>query len=557
MRTFINMDGSIEKKGILFVVFMLAVAIITSFTGCQEDDTPKVNVETGPVEYVPSATYVNVMSHVHTDAGYSSILSAGVCYDFKKSVPSVDDKCVYATEVDDEGYFTVSLSKFMSAPLINYCAFVKTSSGIYYGETKSYLGNGGSVATTKIKEGSVKPHKLTITSYTDWGPVSPNDYEVYVCYSRYGESISFDQAQKVRAHLTDEGCYEAEITGLDYDKRYTFQTYLQHKSDGENYAGGSADYAMPKFQVGVITGDAPAEILVSGMTITHKVDLIFAEMEELKDVTIGMRYRSNFGIDSYGAGRLVGNINEKDSTYSIILPALLYNNTYEYTAFYQVPNDPFDRDGEWKRFTTPLPNLCSGAVDMGLSVKWGNCNLGATQPEELGQRYLWGETTPKSESDWEGLTNSWQAYKYSSGTSDHMTKYCVKYEGEYNTGTPDGKTVLEPMDDAATTLLGGAWHTPTSKEWEELRSKCTWTYMNLNNQSGNVVVAKNGNAIFFPFMDYSSAYHLCDDAYWTSNLSPWSTSKAAAVSMTGVRDCDYVLTDESRCRGLMVRPVCK
>ena len=36
-------------------------------------------------------------------------------------------------------------------------------------------------------------------------------------------------------------------------------------------------------------------------------------------------------------------------------------------------------------------------VDLGLSVKWATCNLGATTPYEFGTYYAWGEITPKLE----------------------------------------------------------------------------------------------------------------------------------------------------------------
>lgn len=32
------------------------------------------------------------------------------------------------------------------------------------------------------------------------------------------------------------------------------------------------------------------------------------------------------------------------------------------------------------------------AVDLGLSVKWANCNLGASRPEGAGNYYTWGDT---------------------------------------------------------------------------------------------------------------------------------------------------------------------
>ena len=39
-------------------------------------------------------------------------------------------------------------------------------------------------------------------------------------------------------------------------------------------------------------------------------------------------------------------------------------------------------------------------VDLGLSVKWATCNVGATKPEEYGDYFAWGETQPKSNYDW-------------------------------------------------------------------------------------------------------------------------------------------------------------
>ena len=45
-------------------------------------------------------------------------------------------------------------------------------------------------------------------------------------------------------------------------------------------------------------------------------------------------------------------------------------------------------------------------VDLGLSVKWATCNVGAANPEEVGGLFAWGETTTKTE-------YSYSTYKYS------------------------------------------------------------------------------------------------------------------------------------------------
>ena len=36
------------------------------------------------------------------------------------------------------------------------------------------------------------------------------------------------------------------------------------------------------------------------------------------------------------------------------------------------------------------------AVDLGLSVKWSHCNIGAQSPEQCGNFYAWGEISVKS-----------------------------------------------------------------------------------------------------------------------------------------------------------------
>ena len=44
-------------------------------------------------------------------------------------------------------------------------------------------------------------------------------------------------------------------------------------------------------------------------------------------------------------------------------------------------------------------------VDLGLSVKWAACNVGATTPETYGDYFAWGETEPKTTYDW--ITYKW------------------------------------------------------------------------------------------------------------------------------------------------------
>ena len=131
-------------------------------------------------------------------------------------------------------------------------------------------------------------------------------------------------------------------------------------------------------------------------------------------------------------------------------------------------------------------NIEPEAVDLGLSVKWANFNIGAFDPTHYGDYFAWGETEPKE-------TYSWATYKWCDGTQNTMTKY----------NAADGKTILEPADDAAQVHWGGDWRMPTKEEIQELIDNCTWCESIQNGVKGYVATSKHtGNSIFFPYSGY-------------------------------------------------------
>ena len=166
--------------------------------------------------------------------------------------------------------------------------------------------------------------------------------------------------------------------------------------------------------------------------------------------------------------------------------------------------------------TVPTPGTNNGHayVDLGLSVKWATCNVGATTPEEYGDYFAWGETTPKT-------TYDWNTYKYCNGSITTMTKYCTN---SYY-GTVDNKTTLELSDDAARVNWGGSWRMPTYDELSELKNtnNCTWTWTTQNGVNGYKVTSKkNGNSIFLPAAGYRNDSDLYGAGsygyYWSSSL---------------------------------------
>lgn len=121
------------------------------------------------------------------------------------------------------------------------------------------------------------------------------------------------------------------------------------------------------------------------------------------------------------------------------------------------------------------------AVDLGLSVKWAKMNVGAVSEEDYGEHYAWGETESKS-------YFSWSSYAYCNGTPSTITKY----------NSHDGKTSLEPADDAANIVMGGDWYTPTKAEMDELKDRCKWKLETLNGEKVYRVTGPNGKSIVLP-----------------------------------------------------------
>ena len=171
---------------------------------------------------------------------------------------------------------------------------------------------------------------------------------------------------------------------------------------------------------------------------------------------------------------------KEDGEYDFHMDGLSSNTTYKYRAYYEV--NGVREYGETKSFKTKGSDACIDAnhvhaVDLGLSVKWACCNVGAESPEGYGGYYAWGETEEKSNYTWEN-------YKY------------------YNSSTGDfnniGSNISGTSYDVAHVKWGGSWRMPTWDEINELCYMCSWEWTSVNGVSGQKVTGPNGNSIFLP-----------------------------------------------------------
>lgn len=203
--------------------------------------------------------------------------------------------------------------------------------------------------------------------------------------------------------------------------------------------------------------------------------------------------------------------------------------------------------GDVRSFITSEDKMI--AVDLGLSVKWASCNLGVNRATDYGDYYAWGEVEPKRD-------YSWETYKWCNGSRNSLTKYCTYFDYWGGSGMPDGKTSLDPSDDAAHVKLGGSWRIPTDAEWTELRERCKWTWTSMNGVNGYKVTGPNDNSIFLPAAGfrYDTLLYLAGSYgdYWSSSLYTDYPYRAWGVSFYS----DYVSRYyDSRYRGRSVRPV--
>ena len=205
----------------------------------------------------------------------------------------------------------------------------------------------------------------------------------------------------------------------------------------------------------------------------------------------------------------------------------LESNTTYYVRAYATNAQGVTAYGKEVSFTTK--DVPAVAVDLGLSVKWATCNVGATTPEEYGDYFAWGETTTK------------ETYK-----EDNSLTYGLSNSELQSQGYIDSEGNLTPQYDAATANWGGTWRMPTYEELKELRTNCTWTIATQNDVYGYNVEGPNGNSIFLPIVVGGGRGY-----YWSSTPNENYVGNAWGLNF-GSADHDRYLI---RYDGQLVRPV--
>ena len=200
------------------------------------------------------------------------------------------------------------------------------------------------------------------------------------------------------------------------------------------------------------------------------------------------------------------------------------------SGYFIIPSDS-DLHG-WRRTTGTIDG--HEYVDLGLpsGTLWSTCNIGATDPEEMGDLYSWGETDVKN-------TYDWNTYLHCDGTPNSC-----HYIGDDITGTEY---------DVARVKWGESWRMPTLEQIKELIDNCISLPMAVVVE-GSSGVGSTGHMEFYTMAmsNVNFASILLRSSIWSSSLTPSNYCYAYGLGGIGFNiDClDYEL-----CDGLSVRAV--
>ena len=332
------------------------------------------------------------------------------------------------------------------------------------------------------------------------------------------------------------GIFTSNLSNLEHNTTYYVRAYATNEV-GTAYGEEVSFTTMEKLLPTVTTATEVTDITVGSATcggeVTFDGNVSVTARGICWSTMPNPTIEDNKTTDGSGVG-----------IFTLNLSNLEHNTTYYVRAC--ATNEVGTAYGEEVSFTTlaaysPATGTSNGYgyVDLGLSVKWATCNVGASKPEEYGDYFAWGETSTK------------KTYDYDNCPTNGLSISELQSQGYI-----DSEVNLTSQYDAATANWGGDWRMPTDDELTELR-KCTWTWITQNGVNGYNVEGPNGNSIFLPAAGYRGGWSLnlagSYGYYWRSTPSKGSGYFYAChlyFSSDGHRthdDCRYL--------GLSVRPV--
>ena len=331
------------------------------------------------------------------------------------------------------------------------------------------------------------------------GPMLPDAYT----NTRYGETCRFVDVDIDLSNYKHLKCVRSE-SGSGYDAKFSIDAKISHLFEGiENWGivirTQFDNYAMSyRAKREDWYADIPAEMNFScKLQLFEGLDVVERDFELISEFTI-----TPF-VEFKNSTPLVLNFEDKDYTFLV--------KGQSCTAA-QHPH----------------------AVDLGLSVKWACCNVGASDTWAKGNFYSWGETESKG-------SYSVSKYKYVRDLDE---------DGDYMDDDANwidiGTNISGTSYDVAHVKWGNGWRMPTYEDVVELYNECIWEYV----YGGYQITGPNGRSIFLPAIGTQDP-----TCYWIGTLSKEEKSNSNAYYFRFLQNKYYGYSWDYRHRGFLVRPV--
>lgn len=494
-------------------------------------------VETGAVENI-TLNFATCGGNVVSDCG-ADVTERGVCWSTSPN-PTINDNIT--TNGNGTGTFTSNLINLTANTTYYVRAYANNSAGTGYGNEISFT------TLKDIVKPTVKTNEVSsvVQDAAICGGVVIDDGGAEV--TARGVCWSTSQNPTINGNHTDDGTGEGDftstITGLTAGTTYYVRAYATNVmgtayGEQRSFATTSEEVLLPTVITEEVT-DITTDSATSGGNVTSDGGATVTARGVCWSTSQNPTIDDNDGMttDGNGTGSFTSNI-----------PNLAPNTRYYVRAY--ATNSAGTGYGDEISFTTeeeeeegcePDGEIAGHYyVDLGLpsGLKWATCNVGATSPEDYGDYFAWGETSPKVVYDWD---------TYLHWNDLDGDGYC-----DYGEPTINSDISGNVQYDAATANWGGNWRMPTKDEMQELVDHCEWEWTQVNGVNGSKVIGPNGSCIFLPAAGIRYGTTLTNDGNYGSCWS--STPYDSYASHLSFYDGDEGVYGSNRYYGQTVRPI--
>lgn len=483
-------------------------------------------------------------SEIISDAG-KDVLEKGFCFSASNSNPTATDRRIVSKA---EGNMITATIDGLSSNLKCYvCGYVKNARGYHYGKVTSF-NTSAEKAGTPIDIGlSVKwaDYNVGASSVEDYGglygwgdptgtvtspsgnypgvnaggEISGTEYDI--ARTKWGDSWRMPTKAEmeefidkcIRTDIERNGIKGTEFVGpngrMIFLPKSGIRNDLQIEFQGEygNYWTGTGSSFHWPSRWGELTGANH----YSGLSVRPISDFVTVGVTSVSSITgvgasLSSKITSNEGLtitekgfcyNMYGTPTITDDREISTTSGNDIKVSLsgLVPYTKYYVRAYATNSRGGTVYGAKQEFYTQNKYPVGEPVDLGLSVKWANFNMGASKPEEYGGLYYWADGT--------GV-----------GQSVDVDRDLPEFIG----GTEN---------DIAHVKWGSDWRLPTVDEINELISSCTLYWTKQGGINGLLVTGPNGKSIFLPAAgeDYPPYWGKDDDRRMRGKLGIYLSDK--------------------------------